>query len=131
MTLRDGVPYSHELLRNRGTLVRPELLAQLDLRVGDEVLIGTQTFEIRGVVASEPGRSDGRVHAGPAHLHRSRGPRRARDLLTFGARADFEMLLRVPDAALDDLNRDLNAAFVNEFVSVRTTSAARIGWETT
>ena len=30
------------------------------------------------------------------------------------------MLLRVPDAALDALNRDLNAAFVNEFVSVRT-----------
>ncbi len=78
MTLRDGVPYSHELLRNRGTLVRPELLAQLDLQVGDEVLIGTQTFEIRGVVASEPGRTHGRVHAGSAHLHRPRGPRRAR-----------------------------------------------------
>src|SRR5687767_11097628 len=45
MTLRDGKPYTHALLRGRGALVRPELLAQLDLRVGDTILIGTQPFE--------------------------------------------------------------------------------------
>ena len=58
-------PYSHALLRNHGALVRPELLAQLDLRVGDESCIGTQTFEIRGVIASEPGRSLGAFTLGP------------------------------------------------------------------
>ena len=31
----DGQPYSHELLEGRGALVRPELLAQLGLSVGD------------------------------------------------------------------------------------------------
>ena len=119
MTLRDGVAYSHELLRNRGTLVRPELLAQLDLRVGDQVQIGTQTFEIRGVVASEPGRSMGVFTLGP-RIFIDHADLASTGLTTFGARADFEMLLRVPDQALDELNRDLNAAFVNEFVSVRT-----------
>jgi putative ABC transport system permease protein len=119
MTLRDGIPYSHELLRNHGTLVRPELLAQLDLRVGDKVQIGTQTFEIRGVVASEPGRSMGVFTLGP-RIFIDHADLASTGLTTFGARADFEMLLRVPDQALDPLNRDLNAAFVNEFVSVRT-----------
>ncbi|HEY6360477.1 MAG TPA: FtsX-like permease family protein [Vicinamibacterales bacterium] len=119
LTLRDGVPYSHELLRNRGTLVRPELLAQLDLEVGDEVLIGSQAFEIRGVVAKEPGRSMGVFTLGP-RIFIDHADLESTGLLTFGTRADYEMLVRVPDVALDDLQRDLNAAFVNEFVSVRT-----------
>jgi putative ABC transport system permease protein len=119
LTLRDGMPYSHALLRNRGTLVRPELLAQLDLRVGDQVLIGTQTFEIRGVVASEPGRSMGVFTLGP-RIFIDHADLASTGLLSFGARADYELLLTVPDAAIDDLTTDLNAAFVNEFVGVRS-----------
>jgi putative ABC transport system permease protein len=53
LTLREG-SYSHAQLTGRGALVRPELLAQLNLRVGDSILIGTQAFEIRGVIATEP-----------------------------------------------------------------------------
>jgi putative ABC transport system permease protein len=119
LTLRDGVPYSHELLRNRGTLVRPELLAQLELQVGDEVLIGKETFEIRGVVSKEPGRSMGVFTLGP-RIFIDHADLESTGLVTFGTRADFEMLLRVPETTLDALNRDLNSAFVNEFVSVRT-----------
>src|SRR6186713_635 len=44
LTLRDGAAYSHALLRGRGVLVRPELLTQLGLRVGDALLIGTASF---------------------------------------------------------------------------------------
>jgi putative ABC transport system permease protein len=119
LTLRDGVPYSHALLRNHGTLVRPELLAQLDLRVGDKVLIGTQMFEIRGVVASEPGRSMGVFTLGP-RIFIDHADLPGTGLLTFGARADYEMLLTAPDAAVDDLTNDLTTAFVNEFVGVRS-----------
>jgi len=43
MTLQDK-PYAHDLLRDHGVLVRPELLAQLNLRVGDDLLIGAQRF---------------------------------------------------------------------------------------
>jgi len=39
LTLGEGT-YSHALLSGRGVLVRPELLAQLGLRVGDRILIG-------------------------------------------------------------------------------------------
>ena len=119
MTLQGGVPYSHQLLRNRGTIVRPELLAQLGLRVGDAVLIGTQTFEIRGVIASEPGRTMGVFTLGP-RIFIDHADLAGTGLLSVGSRAEFEMLLRVPDAALDDLNRDLSAALANELVGVRT-----------
>src|SRR5207237_7852055 len=44
-------------------------------------------------------------------------------------RADYEMLLKVPDAALAPLTTDLTAAFVNDFVGVRSykTSQDRMG----
>jgi putative ABC transport system permease protein len=119
MTLRDGVPYSHDLLRNKGTLVRPELLAQLDLQVGDLLLIGTQTFEIRGVVAAEPGRSMGVFTLGP-RIFIDRADLESTGLVSLGSRADYEMLLSVPDTAIDSLTRDLNRAFLNEFVGVRS-----------
>ena len=35
LTLRDGATYSHDLLRNQGVLVRPELLTTLGIAVGD------------------------------------------------------------------------------------------------
>ena len=44
--LREGT-YAHALVAGRGALVRPELMAQLGLEVGDDILIGTETFEIR------------------------------------------------------------------------------------
>ena len=40
LTLQDGRPYSHSLLQNNGALVRPELLAQFGLTVGDAIAIG-------------------------------------------------------------------------------------------
>ena len=119
LTLADGRTYSHDLLRNKGTLVRPELLAQLDLRVGDQVQIGTQTFEIRGVVASEPGRSMGVFTLGP-RIFIDHADLASTGLLTFGARADYEMLLSVPDTAIDALTNDLTSAFANDFVGVRS-----------
>ena len=61
----EGATYSHDLLRDHGALVRPELLTQLNVRVGDRILIGRATFQIRGVVASEPGRNLGAFSLGP------------------------------------------------------------------
>ena len=34
VVLQDGAPFSHDLLRGRGALVRPELLTQLGTAVG-------------------------------------------------------------------------------------------------
>jgi putative ABC transport system permease protein len=120
LTLREGA-YSHALLRDGGVLVRPELLAQLGLAVGDDLLIGTQSFEIRGVIEHEPGRNLGAFSLGPrvfidhADLERT-------GLLTFGSRASHELLLAVPgpDRAGTILARDLTNAFGPEFVRVRS-----------
>src|SRR5262245_49487015 len=46
--LSDGQTYSHRLLASDGVLVRPELLTQLDVAVGDVLVIGNRLFTIRG-----------------------------------------------------------------------------------
>jgi putative ABC transport system permease protein len=118
LALRDGT-YSHALLRSGGALVRPELLAQLDLRVGDRISIGARSFEVRGVIASEPGRSLGVFTLGP-RVFIDHADLPSTDLLTFGSDVDYEMLLKVPEEALGPLTADLDAAFADEYVSVRS-----------
>ena len=117
LTLREGT-YSHALLAGRGTLVRPELLAQLDLRVGDALLIGKETFQIRGVIATEPGRSLGAFSLGPRVLI-DHADLPATGLLGFGSRANFQLLLKGPPATIRDLGANLQTAFANQFVRSR------------
>ena len=117
MELRDGA-YSHALLKNRGAVVRPELLALFDLRVGDSIVIGTESFQIRGVIASEPGRRLGAFTLGPRVII-DRGDLDATGLLTFGGRVSYEQLLKVPEELSGALASDLRGAFANEFVGVR------------
>ena len=78
LALADGRPYAHEMLAGRGTLVGPELLAQLGVGVGDTLVIAGQPFEIRGVIASEPGRRIG------AFSLRRQGHRRSRRSRSYG-----------------------------------------------
>jgi putative ABC transport system permease protein len=117
LTLRDGT-YSYAMLRQFGVLVRPELLAQLGVAVGDHILIGTQSFEIRGVIASEPGRSLGAFSLGPRVII-DREALASTGLLSFGSRASHELLLRVPRPAVALVSETLRGAFRNEFVGVR------------
>jgi len=117
VTLRDG-RYTHGLLAGRGALVRPELLAQLDLRVGDELLVGSQSFQIRGVIATEPGRSLGAFSLGPRVLI-DHADLAATGLLGFGSRATFQLLLRAPEATVRALGDSLTDAFSNQFVRSR------------
>jgi putative ABC transport system permease protein len=126
MTLREGT-YSHALLRNYGALVRPELLAQLNITVGDDLLIGTQRFQVRGVIQNEPGRNLGAFSLG-SRLFIDFADLASTGLLSFGSRASYELLLQVPgpppvpgrrDGSLL-IARDLSAAFVNDFVGVRS-----------
>jgi putative ABC transport system permease protein len=122
MRLADGVPYQHGLLKNFGVLVRPELLAQLDLSVGQGITIGSQRFEIRGVLEAEPGRRLGAFSIGPrvfvdlADLEKT-------GLTGFGSRAAMQRLLKVPDGAFDKLIVDLRADLANDFARVRSYKA--------
>ena len=113
--LEGGARYSHELLRNAGVLARPELLAQLGIKPGDAILINGQPFTIRGVVLKEPGRRAGAFTLGPrifmdfADLERT-------GLLTFGSRANRQILLRVADPGIDALTRNLRADLREQYV---------------
>ena len=115
--LRSGRPYGHALLDDRGALVAPDLLAQLDLRVGDGIAIGDVEFTIRDVIVSEPGRQLGAFAFGPRVLVGYEAME-ATGILGFGSRAEHQMLLRVPDESVidplvDGLRLDLEEAFVN------------------
>ena len=122
MKLADNAAYDHKLLENFGVLVRPELLAQLDVKVGDRLTIGSKAFTIRGVIQSEPGRRLGAFSIGPrvfvdlASLEQT-------GLMGFGARASNQRLLKVPEATFDRLIVDLRADFANEFARVRSYKA--------
>ena len=117
LTLRDGV-YTHALLAGHGAVVRAELLVQLGLEVGDRVLIGDEAFDIRGVITAEPGRRIGAFTLGPRVII-DRADLDSTGLLTFGTRARYQQLLRVPETMTEDLVDDLREAFANEFVGVR------------
>ena len=117
LTLQDG-RYTHAMLAGRGALVRPELLTQFNLDIGDAIQIGTEPFEIRGVITAEPGRRIGAFTLGP-RIVIDRADLAATGLMTFGSRIAYQQLLRVPEPVVSDLTEDLREVFANEFVNVR------------
>jgi putative ABC transport system permease protein len=119
LELQGGQPYSHALLEGHGALVRPELLAQMDVGVGDEILIGTGRFTIRGVVLTEPGRRMGAFSFGPRVLVDARDLE-ASGLLGWGSRVNRQVMLRVRDNGIEPLVRELRAALKGQFVNVRS-----------
>ena len=119
IVLSGGARFDHELLRGKGALVRPELLVQLGIRVGDRVVVGGQPFTVRGVIAQEPGRRIGAFSFGSRVLV-DYDDLRATGLLTFGSRASYQLLLRVRDDGVASLVSDLRRDFRNEFVNTRS-----------
>ena len=117
--MEGGQPYSHRLLEGRGVLVRPELLAQLDVAVGDEVIIGDARFTIRGVVSDEPGRRAGAFSFGTRAFVDRRDLESA-GLLDAGSRATYRLLFKLAGGDTEKLAREMRQAFSGQFVSVRT-----------
>lgn len=117
--LRGNQVYSHALLEDHGALVRPELLTQLDLAVGEALVIGSQSFTIRGVLEGEPGGRSGGFSLGPRVLIDRTALEQA-GLLGFGSRARHQIMLRVDPARLEAYTRDVRQAFRNQFVTVRS-----------
>ena len=114
-TLESGAAYSPALLEDRGALVGRELLPQLGVAVGDEILIGDAAFTIRGAIVTEPGRQLGGFSLGPRVLVAHEALAET-GLLGFGSRAERQFLLRVPEESIEPLVRtlreDLQEAFV-------------------
>lgn len=119
LVLADGRPYSHALLENDGALVRPELLAELGLAVGDRLMIGGKPFTIRGVVTQEPGRRAGAFSFG-SRVFVDLDALKSTGLLTFGSRASYEILLKMDAAGVPALARHLRSGLRDRFVNVRS-----------
>ena len=117
--LADGRPFSHELLANHGALVRPELLTQIGLQVGDSLLIGGKPFVIRGVIAQEPGRRVGAFSFGSRVMVDLEDLRGA-GLLSFGSRANYQILLKMPESGVQPLVDDVRRDFRSRFVGIRS-----------
>jgi putative ABC transport system permease protein len=120
--LSEGQPYEYSLLEGFGVLVRPEVLAQLGLRVGDRLLIGKQPFTIRGVIEAEPGRRLGAFSLGP-RVFISYQDLQSTGLLSFGSRASYQRLVKVGDATFDSLVQNLRTDLASTFVRFRSYQA--------
>jgi putative ABC transport system permease protein len=65
LVLSGGQRYSHELLKNRGALLKQGTLESLNLKFGDQVKLGDLDFTIRGVIEREPGSAMNAFSFGP------------------------------------------------------------------
>jgi putative ABC transport system permease protein len=119
MELSEGVPYSHDLLKGRGALVRPEVLTRLGVSVGDRMRIGEASFEIRGVLTREAGRSLSMFTLGP-RVFIDYADLESTGLLEYASRVRRQILVRIEEEKLQALVWDLEGALANEFVRVRS-----------
>src|SRR5215207_764397 len=117
VVLQDGRAYTHALVANHGALVRPELLSQLGIAVGDRLLIGGQPFTIRGVIAQEPGRRVGAFSFG-SRVMIDYADLQSTGLLSVGSRANYKILLKVEESGVTPLDRALRRDFRDRCVGV-------------
>ena len=106
---------------DRGALVRPELLTQLDLagRRRAAHRLG-RPFTIRGVVETEPGSRSGGFSLGPRVLIDRAAISSGRPARVRQPRATPDHAARGPGTRSTRYTRDLRQAFRNEFVNVRS-----------
>jgi putative ABC transport system permease protein len=117
--LQDGTEFSHEMLANHGALVRPELLSQLGIAVGEPLVIGGVPFTIRGVISQEPGRRVGAFSFGSRVLVDLDDLRKT-GLLSFGSRANYQILLKMQESGVQTLVEDVRRDFRSRFVNARS-----------
>ncbi|HKS06199.1 MAG TPA: FtsX-like permease family protein [Gemmatimonadaceae bacterium] len=86
----------HTLANTRIALVDPALLIALNARVGDTITLGFTQFAIVGTVESSAGDPGVAAIVGP-RVFISEKWLEATRLLTFGSRAEYEAVARVPD----------------------------------
>ena len=116
--LAGGQKFSTGLLKDGGVLVARPVLDRLNLKVGDQVKIGTLVFVIRGIIEREPGSGMG-FRYGPRVLI-DRGAVENAGLTGFGSRARRRILLSAPEADVDQLAGRFRKEINNNLIRVRT-----------
>jgi putative ABC transport system permease protein len=111
--MSDGKPFDGKLLENQGAVVEPALLEKLNVKIGDNILIGQADFQIRGTFDSEPGGGAG-FRAGPRVFIEKKGFDIS-GLTRFGSRSRRRIYLRTnadPTALVADLRQSLKGTIL-------------------
>jgi|GEM_PF-3441 len=104
-----GGHYTPALVKDRGVLVQPGLLANLNLKVGDAVKIGQLTFTIRGVMEFMPGSA---MQFGPVQLvAMDYADAVAAGLTAFGSRVNYGWLFKTHEGQDEALLKNLADEF--------------------
>jgi putative ABC transport system permease protein len=120
MLLAYGAQYSHDLLKDRGALVRQSLLTALGLKLGDQVKIGNLVFTIRGVIESEPGNTMNAFSIGPRVMIDYQDAVAA-GLSGWGSRARHRALFKTREADMERVQEQLRRELrMQPQLSVRT-----------
>lgn len=111
-----------------GALVAPELLDRLALRLGDRVLLGSQSLEVRGVIRTEPDRLSSGLGFGPRLLV-SLDALEASGLLRPGSLVSHVYRLALPAGEqsrqdIRQVRREANRLFPEAGWSIRTRTNA-------
>ncbi len=120
MILSNGQGYDHALLKDRGILVKPELLQQLNLKIGDQVKIGKLEFSIRGTIEREPGNTLTGFSLGPRIFANYDDVVEA-GLTGPSARARYKVQFKTKEGAAENLTKRLKEEVkANPLISVRS-----------
>lgn len=119
LELADGLVYSHALLENGGAVVQPELLAILDIGVGDTFRLADRDFVVTGVIARDRVQRGG-IAFGP-RVYVDLATLRETTLLGFGSRASHQVLLKVGEEGRPaPLVEALRAVLSDDIASIRS-----------
>ena len=91
----------------------------VNVKVGEQLAIGTTTFTIRGVIAKEPGRGVGDFSLGPRVII-DFADLDSTGLLSFGSRARRVISVKAPEDRIAPLVRGLRNDFKDEFINTRS-----------
>lgn len=120
MVLADGLKYSHDLLKNRGALVKQNLMTALNLKIGDQIRIGEADFTVRGVVESEPGSGMNAFSFGP-RVFVDYDDAIAAGVNKLGSRARYRALFKTREGGMEPLMAGLQRDLRKQpHVSVRS-----------
>ena len=120
MALADGLRYDFSLLKERGIIVRPALLQQLNVKVGDKVKIGSLEFTIRGVVEREPGNTLTAFSLGP-RVFANYDDVIAAGLTGFGSRVRYRVQIKTRDGQAEAVTKQIKDDLkVQPLINVRS-----------
>ena len=120
LTLQSGRPYSHDLLKDHGAIVQPDVLAQLGVAIGDPLMVAGQTFVIRDVLVKETVQRRGGVSFGP-RLYVDLDAVRHMPVFGLGSRVTYSWMLKAnDDRALAHLEHQADAIFAKTPVNLVT-----------